>query len=56
LASRKRQKMANVYDDLLYDENNGVATITINRPEKLNAFGGKTCVRQKTVKPYVASC
>jgi len=31
------------YQDLLYYERDAVATITINRPEKLNAFRGKTC-------------
>ena len=31
------------YTDLLYDEQNGIATITINRPEKYNAFRGLTC-------------
>ena len=30
------------YTDLLYDEQNGIATITINRPEKYNAFRGLT--------------
>jgi 2-ketocyclohexanecarboxyl-CoA hydrolase len=34
---------AKAYTDLLYDEQNGVATITINRPEKYNAFRGLTC-------------
>jgi len=31
------------YTDLLYEEKNGVATITMNRPEKYNAFRGITC-------------
>ena len=31
------------YQDILYAEINGVATITINRPEKMNAFRGQTC-------------
>ena len=31
------------YQDIVYKEVNGVATITINRPEKLNAFRGQTC-------------
>jgi 2-ketocyclohexanecarboxyl-CoA hydrolase len=32
-----------VFDDLLYTKTDGVAVITINRPDKLNAFRGQTC-------------
>ncbi|MEQ9639824.1 MAG: enoyl-CoA hydratase-related protein [Alphaproteobacteria bacterium] len=32
------------YTDLLYDETDGVATITINRPDKYNAFRPRTVV------------
>ena len=31
------------YTDLLYEEQDNVATITMNRPEKYNAFRGTTC-------------
>lgn len=31
------------YEDILYQVENAVATITINRPKVMNAFRGKTC-------------
>ena len=31
------------YQDIVYDVTGGVARITINRPEKMNAFRGRTC-------------
>lgn len=31
------------YEDILYDVTNGVARISINRPQVMNAFRGKTC-------------
>ena len=31
------------YEDLIYKEKNGVAKITINRPDKMNAFRAETC-------------
>ena len=31
------------FQDLLYEIRNGVAWITINRPDKMNAFRGTTC-------------
>jgi 2-ketocyclohexanecarboxyl-CoA hydrolase len=35
--------MSMTFDDILYEVKNDVAWITINRPEKMNAFRGQTC-------------
>ncbi|GMV45791.1 MAG: hypothetical protein AMXMBFR66_11890 [Pseudomonadota bacterium] len=39
----ERKEHAMPFEDILYELRNGVAWITINRPEKLNAFRGTTC-------------
>jgi 2-ketocyclohexanecarboxyl-CoA hydrolase len=31
------------YDDILYDVREGAAWVTINRPDRMNAFRGRTC-------------
>jgi 2-ketocyclohexanecarboxyl-CoA hydrolase len=35
--------MASAHEDLLYAEHDSVATITIKRAKRHNAFRGKTC-------------
>ena len=30
------------YEDIIYDKAEGIATVTMNRPDVLNAFRGKT--------------
>lgn len=39
----KNQDSQVTYEDILYHEADGVATVTINRPEVYNAFRAKTC-------------
>ena len=39
----ERHSIMEKYKDILFDVRDGVATITINRPEKYNAFTAETC-------------
>ena len=31
------------FEDILYDKDDGVAVITMNRPDRMNAFRARTC-------------
>ena len=39
------------FEDILYEVRNGVAWITINRPDKMNAFRGTTKVASSNLAP-----
>ena len=43
-----------IYEDVIYEERDHVATITVNRPDRLNAFRAQT-YRGKPVLTYVGT-